>query len=138
MSACCTDKCYRGLVVYIVWHNNLSGLSLPQAGAAFCAVAVPKSISSRRLWLTVRTSFGLIDFDFPSTCSSGLVFCTNNAADFDRAACAPASAYATREEMAMKSNHKIAAAVIASFVLGAGAVSVLHAQAKIPAYVVAE
>jgi uncharacterized protein (DUF1330 family) len=40
--------------------------------------------------------------------------------------------------MAMKSNHKIAAAVIASFVLGAGAVSVLHAQAKIPAYVVAE
>ena len=38
----------------------------------------------------------------------------------------------------MKSNHKIAAAVIASFVLGVGAVSVLHAQAKLPAYVVAE
>jgi hypothetical protein len=40
--------------------------------------------------------------------------------------------------MAMKSNYKIAAAVIASFVLGVGAVSVLHAQAKLPAYVVAE
>jgi uncharacterized protein (DUF1330 family) len=40
--------------------------------------------------------------------------------------------------MAMKSNYKIATAVIASFVLGAGAVSVLHAQAKLPAYVVAE
>ena len=43
-----------------------------------------------------------------------MVFCANNAADFDRAACAPASAHATREEMAMKSNYKIAAAVIAS------------------------
>jgi uncharacterized protein (DUF1330 family) len=40
--------------------------------------------------------------------------------------------------MAMKSNYKIAAAVIASFVLGVGAVNVLHAQAKLPAYVVAE
>jgi hypothetical protein len=38
--------------------------------------------------------------------------------------------------MAMKSNYKIAAAVIVSFVLGAGAVNVLHAQAKLPAYVV--
>ncbi len=38
----------------------------------------------------------------------------------------------------MKSNYKIAAAVIASFVLGVGAVNVLHAQAKLPAYVVAE
>jgi uncharacterized protein (DUF1330 family) len=40
--------------------------------------------------------------------------------------------------MAMKSNHKIAAAVIASFVLGVGAVNVLHAQAKLPAYVLGE
>jgi uncharacterized protein (DUF1330 family) len=40
--------------------------------------------------------------------------------------------------MAMKSNYKIAAAVIASFVLGVAAVNVLHAQAKLPAYVVAE
>jgi uncharacterized protein (DUF1330 family) len=40
--------------------------------------------------------------------------------------------------MAMKSNYKIAAAVIASFVLGVAAVNVLHAQAKPPAYVVAE
>jgi uncharacterized protein (DUF1330 family) len=38
----------------------------------------------------------------------------------------------------MKSNCKIAAAVIGSFVLGIGAASVLHAQAKPPAYVVAE
>ena len=38
----------------------------------------------------------------------------------------------------MKSNYKIAAAVIASFVLGVGAVNVLHAQAKLPAYVLAE
>ena len=38
----------------------------------------------------------------------------------------------------MKSNYKIAVAVIGSFVLGVGAVSVLHAQAKLPAYVVAE
>jgi uncharacterized protein (DUF1330 family) len=38
----------------------------------------------------------------------------------------------------MKPNYKIAAAAIASFVLGVGAVSVLHAQAKLPAYVVAE
>jgi len=38
----------------------------------------------------------------------------------------------------MKSNTKIAAAVVASFGLGVGAVSVLHAQAKPPAYVVAE
>jgi uncharacterized protein (DUF1330 family) len=40
--------------------------------------------------------------------------------------------------MTMKSNYKIAAAVIASFFLGVGAVSVLHAQVKLPAYVVAE
>src|SRR6476661_9091593 len=40
--------------------------------------------------------------------------------------------------MATKSNYKIAAAVIASFVLGVGAVNGLHAQAKLPAYVVAE
>lgn len=38
----------------------------------------------------------------------------------------------------MRSNNKIAIAVIASFALGAGAGSVLHAQAKIPAYSVAE
>ena len=38
----------------------------------------------------------------------------------------------------MKSNYKIAAAVIGSFVLGVGAASVLHAQAKPPAYLVAE
>jgi hypothetical protein len=38
----------------------------------------------------------------------------------------------------MKSNHKIAVAVIGSFALGVGTVSVLHAQVKLPAYVVAE
>ena len=38
----------------------------------------------------------------------------------------------------MKSNFKIMIATIASFVLGVGAVSVLHAQVKAPAYVVAE
>jgi len=38
----------------------------------------------------------------------------------------------------MKSRYKIASAVIASFVMAAGAVSVLHAQAKRPAYVLAE
>jgi len=38
----------------------------------------------------------------------------------------------------MKSNYKIAAAVIGSFVLGLGAASVLHAQAKPPAYAFAE
>jgi len=38
----------------------------------------------------------------------------------------------------MKSNYKIAAAVIGSFVLGVGAASVLHAQAKPPAYTFAE
>ena len=38
----------------------------------------------------------------------------------------------------MKSNTKIAAAVIASFVLGASTVSVLHAQAKLPAYAFVE
>jgi len=38
----------------------------------------------------------------------------------------------------MKSNYKIGAAVIGSFVLGVGAASVLHAQARPPAYVWAE
>lgn len=38
----------------------------------------------------------------------------------------------------MKSNYQIATAVIASFCLGWGAVSVLHAQAKLPAYSIAE
>jgi uncharacterized protein (DUF1330 family) len=38
----------------------------------------------------------------------------------------------------MKPNYKIAAAVIVSFVLSAGVVNVLHAQAKLPAYVVVE
>jgi len=38
----------------------------------------------------------------------------------------------------MKSNYKIAAAVIGSFVLGVDAASVLHAQAKPPAYTWAE
>jgi len=41
-----------------------------------------------------------------------------------------------REELAMK-NYKFAAALIGSFVLGAGAVSVLHAQGHAPTYVVA-
>jgi uncharacterized protein (DUF1330 family) len=44
-----------------------------------------------------------------------------------------------KEETAMKSNsYKIAAAAIVSFVLGVSAVNVLHAQAKLPAYVVTE
>ena len=38
----------------------------------------------------------------------------------------------------MKSNYKIATVVIGSFVLGVGAASVLHAQAKPPAYTWAE
>ncbi len=38
----------------------------------------------------------------------------------------------------MKFNYKIGAAVIGSFVLGVGAASVLHAQAKPPGYVLAE
>ena len=38
----------------------------------------------------------------------------------------------------MKSGYKIGAAVIGSFVLGVGAASVLHAQARPPAYVWAE
>ncbi len=38
----------------------------------------------------------------------------------------------------MKSNYKIAAAVIGGFVLGLGAASVLHAQAKPLAYAFAE
>jgi uncharacterized protein (DUF1330 family) len=38
----------------------------------------------------------------------------------------------------MKSNYKIGAAVIGSFVLGVGASSILHAQAKPPAFVWAE
>jgi uncharacterized protein (DUF1330 family) len=42
------------------------------------------------------------------------------------------------EEMAMKSNCKIAMAIIVGFVLGGGAVSVLHAQAKLPAYAFVE
>ena len=38
----------------------------------------------------------------------------------------------------MKSTYKIVAAVVDSFVLGVGAASVLHAQAKPPAYLFAE
>ncbi|WP_298257705.1 DUF1330 domain-containing protein [Bradyrhizobium sp.] len=38
----------------------------------------------------------------------------------------------------MKSHHQIVAAVIGSFVLGAGAGSILHAQTKAPGYVIAE
>jgi uncharacterized protein (DUF1330 family) len=38
----------------------------------------------------------------------------------------------------MKSNYKIAAALIGSFALGLGAASVLHAQAKPPAYAFVE
>ena len=38
----------------------------------------------------------------------------------------------------MNSRYKIGAAVIGSFVLGVGASSVLHAQARPPAYVWAE
>ena len=38
----------------------------------------------------------------------------------------------------MKSRHKIAAAVIGSFILGVGAASILHAQTKAPGYVIAE
>jgi len=40
--------------------------------------------------------------------------------------------------MAMKSNYKIAAAVIGSFALGVGTASILHAQAKPLGYVLAE
>jgi uncharacterized protein (DUF1330 family) len=43
-----------------------------------------------------------------------------------------------KEEMAMKSDYKIATSVIVSFVLGGGAVSVLHAQTKPPAYAFVE
>jgi uncharacterized protein (DUF1330 family) len=42
------------------------------------------------------------------------------------------------EEAAMKFNYKIAAAAVGCFVLGLGAASVLHAQAKPPAYVFVE
>jgi uncharacterized protein (DUF1330 family) len=38
----------------------------------------------------------------------------------------------------MKSNYKIAAAVIGSFVLGLGAANILHAQVKPPAYAIVE
>ena len=38
----------------------------------------------------------------------------------------------------MKANYKIVAALVGSFGLGLGAASVLHAQAKLPAYVLAE
>ena len=38
----------------------------------------------------------------------------------------------------MKSNRKIAAALIGSFVLGAGAVQLLHAQTTPPAYTVGD
>jgi uncharacterized protein (DUF1330 family) len=38
----------------------------------------------------------------------------------------------------MKTNYKIVSAVLASFVLGAGASQILHAQAKPPAYVIGE
>lgn len=38
----------------------------------------------------------------------------------------------------MKSHHKIAAAIVSSFVLGVGAASILHAQTKAPGYVIAE
>ena len=38
----------------------------------------------------------------------------------------------------MKSNYKISSVIIASFVLGAGTVQILHAQAKPPAYTLAE
>jgi len=45
--------------------------------------------------LTVRIDFGLVHFDITQTCSTEPgFFCANNAADFDRAACAPASAHA--------------------------------------------
>ncbi|MGA2055199.1 MAG: DUF1330 domain-containing protein [Bradyrhizobium sp.] len=43
-----------------------------------------------------------------------------------------------RNEEGMAMNYKIAAAVIVSFVMGGGAVSVLHAQAKLPAYAFVE
>jgi uncharacterized protein (DUF1330 family) len=43
-----------------------------------------------------------------------------------------------REEAAMKINYAIAVSVIGSFLLGAGAVQMLHAQAKPPAYALAE
>lgn len=38
----------------------------------------------------------------------------------------------------MRSTYKVAAAIVGSFVLGVGAASVLHAQAKPPAYLFAE
>jgi hypothetical protein len=38
----------------------------------------------------------------------------------------------------MKSNYKLAIAMLAGFGLGAAAVQVLHAQAKPPAYVISE
>jgi uncharacterized protein (DUF1330 family) len=50
---------------------------------------------------------------------------------------APVNVGCGRKE-AMKSNHKIAAAVIGSFVLGVGAASVLHAQVKPLAYMFVE
>jgi uncharacterized protein (DUF1330 family) len=40
--------------------------------------------------------------------------------------------------MAMKSNRKVAAAMVVSFFLGASAVSILHAQVKLPAYAFVE
>jgi uncharacterized protein (DUF1330 family) len=67
-----------------------------------------------------------------------LGFCANKHCRFPPGSVCPGVRARDEEEMAMKSNHKIAAAAIASFVLGVGAGSVLHAQAKIPAYSVAE
>src|ERR1700745_2116161 len=59
------------------------------------------------------------------------------ASDFDRAACAPASRTRYEGVVAMKAKYKIAAALIGSFAMGAGAATVLHAQAHVPTYVVA-
>jgi uncharacterized protein (DUF1330 family) len=96
----------------------------------------PADIEISRRWNKLRPIDFLISPE--PVRRSGFGFCTDDVADFKRAASAPNSTRATREEMTMKSNYKIAAAVITSFVMGAGAISVLHAQAKLPAYVIAE
>ena len=55
----------RSLYILFGTIKPFSGLSLPQAGAVFYNHRCPEIDVIKKARLTVRISFGLIDFDIP-------------------------------------------------------------------------
>jgi uncharacterized protein (DUF1330 family) len=71
-----------------------------------------------------------------SSCHAGTVICAEGLAHAGR--CAPRSSNRTHREKDMRTGLKFTAAIACGVLIGGGAVELLHAQTKPPAFVVSE